>query len=338
MRALVTGAQGFAGRYLVTRWLDRDPEIEIVGCGRSPGNSASFTHAVTTNDGIKPAPLPSDLKGVERNARYRYSPCDLFNAEGLRALLADTRPEVVVHLASGLRDDATEKLLQTNVLGTELLFLAAATIQPPPRMVVASSGSIYGAVADEKLPTREETPPAPFDMYSITKVAQGQVARMLGRRFQIPTMVVRIFNIIGPGQDERHFCGYLAAQIVAIEEGRKPPVLSVGPLTATRDFIDVRDVADGLIAAAMRGEDGATYNLASGCEVLMQRVFDEMVSLSNISGRFQVLPKPGRPADMPRNVASIERIVSCGFEPRVNLRQSLADVLLYYRNQDNGCH
>jgi GDP-4-dehydro-6-deoxy-D-mannose reductase len=198
---------------------------------------------------------------------------------------------------------------------------------------VASSGSIYGAVPDDKLPIREETPPAPFDMYSITKVAEEHVAGMLARRFRIPTAVIRIFNILGPGQDERHFCGHLAAQIVAIENGLKPPRLSVGPLTATRDFIDVRDVADGLIAGATHGEAGATYNLASGCEVSMQHVFEEMVNLSKCASRFQVDSKPGRPADMPRNAAAIDRIAACGFTPKLSLRQSLRDVLDYYR----GC-
>lgn len=335
MRVLITGAQGFAGRYLAARWLDLDPEVEIAGCARSPANAVTFLHAISVGSQRNPAPLPPALRAVASNPRYRYVTADLVDDERLTALIADVRPTVIVHLASGLRDDPTEKLLQTNIAGVEHLYEAVAAAKcPSPRIILGSSGSVYGAAADEDLPIREQTPPAPFDMYSISKVAQEQVARMLAHRLEIPTVVVRIFNIVGPGQDERHFCGQIAAQIVDIETSRRPPTLSIGPLSTTRDFIDVRDVADGLIAAAGQGESGATYNLGSGREVAMQQVFDEMMSLSRLPGGVQILVKPGRKADMPRNVAAIDRIAALGFTPRLSLRQSLIDVLDYYRRLD----
>jgi GDP-4-dehydro-6-deoxy-D-mannose reductase len=256
----------------------------------------------------------------------------LLDEERLAVLFAEVRPDVIVHLASALRDDPTEVLVRTNILGIERLYNALAVSKiSAPRIIVGSSGSIYGAVAAEHLPVREEVPPAPFDMYSISKVAQERVARMLGSRLEISTMVVRIFNIVGQGQDERHFCGQIAAQFVDIETGRRTPTLSVGPLTTTRDFIDVRDVADGLIAVAKLGENGVTYNLGSGREVAMQEVFDEMAQQSRLPKDVQIISKPGRKADMPRNVAAIDRIAALGFAPRFSLRQSLIDVLDYYR-------
>ena len=63
----------------------------------------------------------------------------------------------------------------------------------------------------------------------------------------------------------------------------------------------------------------------------MQRVFDEMIALCHLPKTMSITAKPGRKADMPRNVASIDRIASCGFQPRISLRQSLTDVLDYYR-------
>ncbi|HEX4275965.1 MAG TPA: NAD(P)-dependent oxidoreductase [Bryobacteraceae bacterium] len=337
MRVLITGAQGFVGRYLAARWLDMDSHIEIAGCGRSPANAATFTHAITVGSRTMPAPLPPELCNPSSNPRYRYFATDLLDDERLTALIADVRPEVIVHLASGLRDDPTEKLLRTNVLGVERLYCAmGAAGHTPPRVVLGSSGSVYGAVAEEALPIREETPPAPFDMYSISKVAEEQVARMLGRRLAIPTTVVRIFNIVGPGQDERHFCGGIAAQIVDIETGRRPPAISIGPLTTTRDFIDVRDVANGLILAALHSEGSETCNLASGQEIGMQQVFDEMLALACIPNDLQIVRKPGRKADMQRNAAAIDRIARYGFTPCFSLRQSLSDVIEYYRRLDHG--
>jgi nucleoside-diphosphate-sugar epimerase len=332
MRILITGAQGFVGRYLVARWLDVDSHVEIVGCGRSPADTAAFTHAISAGCGAMPAPLPPALCSACRDSRYRYVEADILDQERLTGLIADVRPEVIVHLASGLRDDPTDTLLRTNVMGVERLYGALAEAgHTKGRVILGSSGSVYGAVAEEALPIRETIPVAPFDMYSISKVAEEQVARMLSHRLDIATTVVRIFNIVGPGQDERHFCGAIAAAIVNIEKGRKPPVLSVGPLTTTRDFIDVRDVANGLIVAALHGEGGETFNLASGREAGMQQVFDEMLALARIPGDLQIERKPGRKADMLRNVAAIDRIATHGFKPCFGLRQSLADVLEYYR-------
>jgi GDP-4-dehydro-6-deoxy-D-mannose reductase len=180
-------------------------------------------------------------------------------------------------------------------------------------------------------------PPQPFDMYSITKVAQEHTARMLSRRFEIPTLIARIFNIAGPGQDERHFCGHLASQIVAIERQRCPAALSVGPLTSTRDFIDVRDVADGLMLLSAVQPEQSTCNLASGRETAMQEVFDNMLALSRIQQEVSIERKPGRKADMPRNVASMETITAWGFRPAYELSETLSDILGYYRSlPDNG--
>jgi len=332
LRVLITGGQGFAGRYLTARWLDLDTEVEIVGCGRSSANASHFRHSISVGSERKPAPLPPDLSASIDSTRYRYVSTDMLDEAGVQTMIAEVRPNVIVHVASALRDDATKTLFETNVMGTEHLFHAVALAGlSSTRIVVGSSGSVYGAVTDEKLPIDEATPTAPFDMYSISKVAQEHVARMLSLRYGIATVIVRIFNIVGAGQDERHFCGHMAAQIVDIETERRPPMLSIGPLDTTRDFIDVRDVADGLIAAATRGDSGATYNLASGREVGMQHVFDEMIAASRLPADLQILSKPARRADMPRNVASIARLSALGFAPRFSLQESLQNILDYYR-------
>ena len=332
MRALITGAQGFTGRYVVAHWLKTDPNIEVLGIGRSCRDDHIFTHWITKGNKRTSAPLTAAVADAVRNTRYKYFTVDLLDRVELSAIVADASPRFIVHLASGLRDDPTDYLFKTNVLGTENLYHAVAESGvAPPSVVVASSGSIYGIVADEHLPITEDQIPAPFDMYSISKCAQESVARMLGRRFGIPTVIARIFAIVGPGQEERHICGRIASQVAGIEAGAQPPEVAVGPLTATRDFIDVRDVAEALVQLAVRGGDGTTYNVGSGHETPVQHVYDELVRQARTARPPRMRQGSARTIDMPRNFAAVSRLAELGVEPRFSLRQSLADLLDYYR-------
>jgi len=336
MRALITGAQGFTGRYVVAHWLGANPDLELFGLGRSGRNDETFTHQITQGNQRIFAPLPATITKAVRSARYKYFSVDLLDRSALASVISEVFPHIIVHLASGLRDDPSEHLLRTNVLGMENLYHAAVESGAPLQsIVVGSSGSIYGIVPDELLPVTESMAPAPFDMYSISKCAQESVARMLGRRFQISTMIARIFAVVGPGQDERHICGRLAAQIASIETGDRLPEVTVGPLTTTRDFIDVRDVAEALVQIAVGGEEGI-YNVGTGRETPIQLVFDELVRLARTATPPAMKQGPARAIDMPRNVAQISRLASLGFEPRFGLRQSLVDLLDYYRYLFHG--
>jgi hypothetical protein len=95
----------------------------------------------------------------------------------------------------------------------------------------------------------------------------------------ISIAVARIFNVIGPGQHERHVAGRIAAEFAA-SRSRARRRIELGHLYSTRDFIDVRDVAQGLIIAAVRGE--GTLNLGSGCERKVEELVNEFSRASGV--------------------------------------------------------
>ncbi|HEX3368177.1 MAG TPA: NAD-dependent epimerase/dehydratase family protein, partial [Candidatus Cybelea sp.] len=247
-RALVTGAQGFAGRYLVAELLAADPQLEITGIGRSRARG-TFTHHVTLAGQRVLAPLPAGLAVAASDSRYRYHQADIRDRAALRTILREFRPHWIFHLASGLRDDSPDHLFGTNVEGA-IDFLEAVWDAAPPveRIVVGSSGSVYGNPA--VLPLDEDAPCGPCDYYAVSKLAQEHVVRILAAQRGLPVVVARIFNIVGAGQDERHVAGRFASQIAAIGAGSAPARLEVGDLSTARDFIDVRDVARALAILA----------------------------------------------------------------------------------------
>jgi GDP-4-dehydro-6-deoxy-D-mannose reductase len=329
-RYFVTGSQGFVGRFVVAHLLMEDRGVEVLGIGRSPADDSHFTHPVHWATQAVPAALPSELR-LARDGRYRYEIADLGDRLALQTLLRSFRPDFILHMASGLRDDPIEHLFRTNVEGTVHLIeaLVAADISLK-RIVFGSSGAIYGRSALTRLPLDEETPCLPIDLYSASKLASEHVSRILTDRHGVPAVWARIFNIVGPGQDERHFCGKVAAQVAAIRCGLMPARIEVGDLTPTRDFIDVRDVAAALSLLAQHGKPGIAYNVATGLETAMERVLELAMDISGLSGTAAVENTYRRAADIPRAYADAARLTDLGFVPDYDLRRSMSDLIGYY--------
>ena len=331
-RVLITGAQGYVGRHLVAEWLEGEGDVEIVGVGRSPRSDASYTHHVHRGRARLLAPLTDDLRRAARDPRYRYVSLDLHDRPALTRLIQEVRPDVVVNLAAALRDEDPDRLFQTNVGAVVALIEAIAGAGvAAPRLVLGSSGGIYGRPLDGARPIPEDAPCNPVDVHSVSKLAGEQVARILTARHGIPAVWARIFNPVGPGQDERHLCGMLAAQAVAVAAGALPPTIEVGPLNTTRDFVDGRDVAAALRILAARGCPGEAYNIGSGEEHPTARVFREVLRLAGIDDRVAIVARAGRPADIPRHYADIAKLRALGYAPRHSLESSLDALVRYYR-------
>ncbi|MGB6644980.1 MAG: NAD-dependent epimerase/dehydratase family protein [Candidatus Cybelea sp.] len=327
-RTLITGSQGFVGRYLVAALLASDPEIRILGVGRSQLCS-TFTHRITLPSARIPAPLPAGLGRLSNDRRYEYVTSNIRDHSAMRAILREFRPDVIFHLASGLRDDAPDHLFGTSVEGTIGLFESVREAALNLRaLVIGSSGSVYGVPAH--LPIAEDAPCEPRDFYAVSKLAEEQVSRILARERGLPLIVARIFNILGPGQDERHVAGRFAAQLAAVAAGATAARVRVGDLSTTRDFIDVRDVAEALIVLARRGERGNVYNVASGVETAVSRILEVLIREAGLSDTVEVESAYARASDTPRVVADITRLRAAGYQPATPLGKSLADVLKYY--------
>jgi len=331
-RYLVTGAQGFLGRYLVAHLLASDPDCTVVGLGRSPRVDDAFTHHILLGNQHAPAPLDEPLLAAGSDPRYSYVSVDLCQLPQLIATMRSVQPEVIFHLASALRDDAVDSLFQINVIGSVRLAEAIAASQlGHPRLVFASSGGVYGIPAADGLPLAEQGPCRPNDLYSISKLAAESALSLVCRQAQIPLVIGRVFNVLGPGQDERHVCGRIISQLTAIQSGARANSVQIGALDTTRDFIDVRDVAAGLALLGARGEPGEIYNVASGKEVSIQQVLDLSLELTEQAGKTEVRQGPARPADIPRHFGSIDRIAKLGYEEQYSLKASLESILNYYR-------
>ena len=328
-RVLVTGAQGFIGRFVVDQLLNEN--VEVLAIGRSPENHLTFTHVITLGNTQRPAPLPVSIQQTLSESKYyRYQAVDLIDRTGIDNVIASFEPNWVIHLASGLRGDPTEKLIAGNIVGTTNLIDSLNSVGNCEKLVIASTCGVYGSLSPGEPAFVESATHRPADFYSASKSAMEILTRNLAHRYELPTVWGRIFNVVGPGQDERHVCGRFVSVATEILRGTKTPEMEVGNLDSTRDFIDVRDVAKAMILICKAGVDGTSYNVCNGIEIRISHILDCVLEAAGLADSIRVNVLPSRDSDVSRNVGDNSAVKAIGYEPEFDISKAIKDLMSYY--------
>ena len=202
-----------------------------------------------------------------------------------------------------------------NVLATQRL-LEAALEAGRPRVVYASSSSVYGDAAE--LPLREDGPCRPVSPYGVTKLAAEHLAQLYHRNHGLETVSLRFFTVYGPRQrPDMAFHRFLKAA----RDGR--PITVYGDGSQTRDFTYVDDIVSAVRAAALSGRPGCVYNVGGGERVVLN---DVLGLIESISGRrLQVERQEPQKGDMKDTFADTSNAArDLGFRSTVPLREGLA--------------
>jgi nucleoside-diphosphate-sugar epimerase len=241
---LVTGVAGFIGSTLAER-LSADG-WDVVGVDNL---SPYYSEALKRRNMQLVAPVLS--KFVEADLRHA----------DLDELLRDV--DVVFHLAGqpGVRKswgDSFSEYVDANVSATQILLEASRRANRPPRIVYASSSSVYGDA--EAYPTREDLEPRPRSPYGVTKLAAEHLCRLYAANYGLPTVSLRFFTVYGPRQrPDMAFTRFLTAAL------HDAPISVYGSGEQTRDFTFVGDIVEALVrAGTMPVLAGAVYNVSGG--------------------------------------------------------------------------
>lgn len=310
MRALVTGADGFVGQWLLRALLDAGDAVAGTTHHQSP--------KLTT---LEP----------EKSREIGWQRIDLRDQASLERAVASARPDVIFHLAAqssgALSFRQPIETFETNVMGTLRLLEAARKIAPGVLVIVTGSSEVYGSVSPVDVPLDELAPLRPHSPYASSKAAAESIALQYARTGWLRVIVTRSFNHTGPGQDEAFVVPGFAKQIAELRRNPAAP-LQVGNLAAQRDFTDVRDVVDAYRTLAQRGVSGNVYNVCSGRAVSMREILNKLAKIAGL-GSFvtQEDPERMRPVDAPIIVGdptALER--DTGWKPGIPLDRTLADV------------
>ena len=219
-----------------------------------------------------------------------------------------------------------------NAMGTLNVLDAAAQCDLPPAVVLVSSAEVYGPAADAD-PIEEIAELRPVTPYAASKVAAEFLGlqAFLGRGLRV--IRARPFNHVGPGQSDDFVVSALARRMVEAEL-KGSGSIAVGNLAASRDFTDVRDVVRAYRLLAVHGVAGEAYNVCSGKAVTIASLAKEMAALLSHEVTLVEDPALVRPVDVPVLIGNAAKLMAAtGWRPEIPLRQTLSDVLEYWREQ-----
>jgi nucleoside-diphosphate-sugar epimerase len=317
MTVLITGATGFV----------------MSGLAR---HLAGRGHAVVAADLHLPEPA---LRGY-LGAAVTFRQLDVADPSAVRALLADVRPERLVHgaaitaIPADAERDRFVETTQVNVIGT-LHVLDAVRRSGVERTVVVSSGSVYGARPD-MTPVVEDDVAQPQGVYPITKWAAEALARRYAVIHGLELAVVRLASPFGPFERDTGSRPLLSAIHAWTRAALRGESVRVGgPPTALRDPIYIDDVAAGIAAVLLADRlPHDVYNVGWGRGVTTAETLAALTRLVPAM-KFELVPdEPSRWPSLVRGPLSVERLrQDLAWTPAYDLDSGLAAYAAWLRQR-----
>jgi len=318
VKVLITGGAGFIGSYLSEAYLDRGNEVFVID-DLSTGSLENISHLL-------------------KNPRFQFTNDTILNRESMLELTGIC--DVVVHLAAavGVRLIIEEPLksIHTNIVGTEIVLELSNKFRK--KTFIASTSEVYGR--NSKVPLNEDD----SRVYGSTSIARWSYASSKAmdeflalayyRTKQLPIIIARFFNTVGPRQTGRY--GMVIPRFVG-QALRNEPITIFGSGEQTRNFTYVEDVVNGITALIDEpAAVGEIFNIGSEGEVSINDLAQRVKTLTGSASRIVHVPYEDAYQegfeDMERRVPDIGKISRLvGYKNTHTLDDILAKVIAFER-------
>jgi GDP-4-dehydro-6-deoxy-D-mannose reductase len=310
-KALITGASGFVGKYLLKELKDYD--YVVIG---------------------------TDIDYTKEHGFDRFYKSDISNFDQSRQLLNDIKPDEIYHLAAISNVKQSYQLgwktYDVNLRGTyNLLESIRENDMLDVKMLFIGSSDCYGVIKDEKVP--ETKPLKPINPYSVSKASADMLCYQYYKNFKINVIRTRSFNHTGIGQRDTFVIPSFINQVIksVIDKDYK---VYTGDLSPIRDFSDVEDVVKAYRQLMEKGEVGEVYNVCSGRGYSINEVLEYIIEISGEDIKVISDKDRFRPTESPKIVgdnSKLKRIIDFDFKDIFRVIDHMYNKMLKeYRNED----
>jgi len=319
MNILITGGNGFMASYLIDYILE---------------NNLGKVYATIRNKN-------ENLENIKYALdKITLLDCDINDFNAVQTSLEESQPDIVFHLAAQTFVQtswrAPAETLQTNIIGSSNLLEAIRKSKFDPRIQIAGSSEEYGLVKENEVPIKESNPLRPLSPYGVSKVALDLMGYQYYKSYGLKIIRTRCFNTTGPRRGEKFVCSNWSKQIAEIERGLRKPIVFHGNLDNYRDFTDVRDIAQALYLAVSKCKPGEVYNICSEKTWQMRQVLSILAGYSSKKISLKEDVSRFRPSDVRILLGDCSKFKKkTGWQPKIDFKQSLLDLLNYWRKKLN---
>jgi UDP-glucose 4-epimerase len=308
---LVTGGAGFIGSHLVERLLADGHRVRVLD-NFSTGSRDNLAFA---RGNRRLEVVRGDLASRRLVERALEGVATVFHQGAMRSVPRSVADPLGAHAS--------------NVTGSLHLFHAAGRQRKKPRIVYASSSSVYGEAPN--LPKREDQPPVPISPYAATKVAGELYASVWSRLFGVETVGLRYFNVFGPRQDPKSEYAAVIPRFI-LWGLRGQPLRVHGDGTQSRDFTYIDNVVSANLLAAgadVASVSGKVYNVGCGSRTSLLEIIQLLERLLGRKlRRRHTAPRTG---DVPHTLADISTAKrDFGYQPLVEFEEGFRRTIDFF--------
>jgi UDP-glucose 4-epimerase len=303
-KVLVTGGAGFIGSHMVDRLVNDGYDVRII--------DDLSTGRIENIQSLLSAGMVDFVKGDIRDASLVTKNIDDI--------------DVVVHFAAVTSVPFSVKnpelTFDVNLLGTLNLIRACAQ-RDIGRFVFVSSCAVCGD--PKSLPVREEHQTNPISPYAESKLIAERYCLGFQQRQLLKSVVLRFFNVYGPRQGMNDYSGVITRFIDRVRQ--KEPLSIYGDGSQTRDFVNVHDVVEAVLASMKSSDsEGEVFNIGSGKPTSINELAKTILELAGVD--LEIRYEKPRAGDIKDSYADISKAKKfLGYEPKVSLRDGLRVLL-----------
>ena len=312
-KVLITGITGMIGREFADSCLNQGWDVS--GIARSSSSS----------------------RFLNLKEKYKIHRVDITDASNISKVFETNKFDLVVHLAAqafnSLSWDQEWYTHHVNTFGTINILNATRKYCPEAKILIACSSAQYGHADIKDGPLNENRALKPISPYGVSKATTELIGHQYFTNYGLKVYLPRLFIHVGTGHPPATAIQNFAMQLAQIKKGLKDPIMEVGALSASRDFIDVRDGVKAMMMLIASDRVGFPINICTGRSYSIEEILNMLIKISGLKVKIVRASTLLRPADEKILLGDNTELSKLGFKQTYSIEETLEDVIQDWMNR-----